>query len=136
MTKNKEINWFKRSNKVMFSWKKSEKTTKNSVFVSKEFSTRVKTSLAHVIAWLIPAASKPLIMKSFWCFRWLHISKIHRALKMFQITQFEGYFNVARCNSVWQLFANSISIPSVELVWDKFICWLIDANIQRLETCS
>ena len=55
------------------------------------------------------------------------------SMKRFQITQFEGYFNIARCNSVWQLFANSISIPCVELVWDKFLCWLIDANIQRLE---
>ena len=55
------------------------------------------------------------------------------SMKRFQITQFEGYFNIARCNSVWQLFANSISIPCVELVWDKFLCWLIDANIQKLE---
>ena len=55
------------------------------------------------------------------------------SMKRFQITQFEGYFNIARCNSVWQLFANSISIPCIELVWDKFLCWLIDANIQKLE---
>ena len=55
------------------------------------------------------------------------------SMKRFQITQFEGYFNIARYNSVRQLFANSISIPCVELVWDKFLCWLIDANIQRLE---
>ena len=55
------------------------------------------------------------------------------SMKKFQITQFEGYFNIIRCNSVWQLFVNSISIPCVELVWDKFLCWLIDANIQRLE---
>ena len=55
------------------------------------------------------------------------------SMKRFQITQFEGYFNIARYNSVWQLFANSIRIPSVELVWDKFLCWLIDAKIQRLE---
>ena len=64
--------------------KKKRKNTKNSVVVSIEFSTRVKTSLAHMIAWLIPAASKPLIMKSFWCFRWLHVSKIHRAWKGFK----------------------------------------------------
>ena len=31
------------------------------------------------------------------------------------------------------VFGNSISIPCVELVWDKFLCWLIDANIQKLE---
>ena len=55
------------------------------------------------------------------------------SMKRFQITQFEGYFNIARYNSVWQLFANSIRIPIVELVWDKFLCWLIDAKIQRLE---
>ena len=56
------------------------------------------------------------------------------SMKRFQITQFEGYFNIARCNSVWQLFANSISIPCVELVWDKFLCWLIDANIPRFNS--
>ena len=55
------------------------------------------------------------------------------SMKRFQITQFEGYFNIARCSSVWQLFVNSISISCVELVWDKFLCWLIDANIQRLK---
>ena len=52
-------------------------------------------------------------------------------MRRFQITQFEGYFNIARSNFVWQLFANSISIPCVELVWDKILCWL--TNIQRLE---
>ena len=55
------------------------------------------------------------------------------SMKRFQITQFEGYFNIARCNSVWQLFANSISIQCVVLAWDKFLCCLIDANIQRPE---
>ena len=57
------------------------------------------------------------------------------SMKRFQITQFEGYFNfnITRYIFVWQLFANSISILCVELVWDKLLCWLIDANIQRLE---
>ena len=55
------------------------------------------------------------------------------SMKRFQITHFEGYFNIARCNSVWELFVNFISIPCVEPVWDKFLYWLIDANIQRLE---
>ena len=55
------------------------------------------------------------------------------SMKKFQMTQLEGYFNITRYNSIWQLFANSISIPCVELVWDKFLCWLIDGNIQRLE---
>ena len=55
------------------------------------------------------------------------------SMKRFQITQFEEYFNIARCNSNWQLLANYTSIPCVELVWEKFLCWLIDANIQRLE---
>ena len=68
----------------MFSWKKSEKTTKNSVAVSKGFPARVKISSAHVIASLIPAASKPLIMKSFWCLRWLHVLKIHQAWRGFK----------------------------------------------------
>ena len=68
----------------MFSWKKSEKTTKNSAAVSKGFPTRVRISFAHVIASLIPAASKPLIMKSFWCLRWLHVSKIHQAWRGFK----------------------------------------------------
>ena len=52
--------------------KKSEKTAANSVVVSvhlKGFSTRLKTSFAHVIASLIPTASKPLIMESFWFLR-------------------------------------------------------------------
>ena len=40
---------------------KKRKTTKNYV--------DVKTPFAHVIASLFPAASKPLIMKSFWCLR-------------------------------------------------------------------
>ena len=55
------------------------------------------------------------------------------SMKIFQITQFEGNFNIARCNSVWQLLANYVSTPCIELVRDKFLCWLIDANIQRLE---
>ena len=123
-----------------------------------------------MIASLILAASKPLIMESFWRFpvdtgRKLNVHKTFRrrpgrllnvlctfnlrpasywvemivclknppSLKRFQITQFEGDFNITRCSSIWQLFANSISIPCVKLVWDKFLCWLIDANIQRLE---
>ena len=50
----------------------------------KEFSTRVKTSFTHVIASLIHAASKALIMKSFWCLRWLYVSTIHRAWRGFK----------------------------------------------------
>ena len=45
------------------------------------------------------------------------------SMKRFQITQFEGYFKIARCNSVWQLLANPISIPCVEI--NFFIDWLM-----------
>ena len=55
------------------------------------------------------------------------------SMKRFQITQFEGYFSIAWCNFVWQMFANSNCILCIELVWDKYLCRLIDANIQRLE---
>ena len=64
--------------------KKTEKTTKNSVVVSKGFSTYVKTSFAHVIVSLIPAASRALIMESFWCLRWLYVSTINRAWRGFK----------------------------------------------------
>ena len=99
----------------------------------KGFSTRVKTTFTYVIASLFPAASKPLIMESFLVFEMIACLNSPPSMKRFQITQFEGYFYIARCNSVWQLFANAISILCVELVWDKFLCWLIGANIQMLE---
>ena len=66
----------------MFSWKKSEKATKNSVVVSvhrKVFYScedivctcdthdRPRWSLQH----------RNLLMESFWCLRWLHVSTIH-----------------------------------------------------------
>ena len=51
---------------------------------SKGFSTRVKTSFAHVVASLIHAASKPLIMESFWRLRWLYVSSIHRTWRGFK----------------------------------------------------
>ena len=51
---------------------------------SKWFSSHVKISFAHVIASLIPAASKPLIMESFCCLRWLDVSTIHRAWRCFK----------------------------------------------------
>ena len=38
----------------------------------------MKALFVHVIALLIPAAMKPLIMESFWCLRWLYVSTIHR----------------------------------------------------------
>ena len=70
----------------MFSWKKRKNYEKFCYCLcsSKGFSTRVKTSFAHVIASLIPAASKPLIMESFWCLRWLYVSTIHRAWRGFK----------------------------------------------------
>ena len=95
----------------------------------KEFSTRVKTSFTHVIASLIHAASKPLIMKSFWCLRWLYVSTIHRAWRGFKLLIARDTLTSPDAT----VFDNSISIPCVELVWDKFLCWLIDANIQKLE---
>ena len=51
---------------------------------SKAFSIHVKISFAHPIASLWPASSKPLIMESFWCLRWLYISTIHRAWRGFK----------------------------------------------------
>ena len=44
------------------------------------------------------------------------------SMKKFQITQFDGYFNIARCNSVAQLFPNAVSLPCMKLVSDKFLC--------------
>ena len=67
--------------------KSKKKTATNVVVVSvhlKGFSTRLKTSFAHVIASLIPTALKPLIMESFWFLRWLCVSTIHRAWRSFK----------------------------------------------------
>ena len=67
--------------------KKRENTTKNSVCCLgplKGFSTRVKTSFAHVIVSLILAAYKHLIMESFWCLRWFYVSTIHRVWRGFK----------------------------------------------------
>ena len=54
-------------------------------------------------------------------------------VKRFQIAQFKGYFYTTRRDSVWQLFAYSINISSVELVWNESFCCLIYAHIYRLK---
>ena len=115
--------------------KKSEKTIKNSTVAS-------VNPKGFLLMWSIvctcDSLADPCSIETFdngiiLVFEMIVCLNNPPSMKRFQITQFEGYFNIARCNSVWQLFANSISIPCVELVWDKFLCWLIDANIQRLE---
>ena len=133
--KNKKVNLFKRSNKVMFSWKKAKKLIKVlllSLFIEMVFY------LSEDIVCTCHSLNDPCNIETFHngiilVFEIIVCLNNPPSMKKFQITQFEGYFNIAKCNSVWQLFANSISIPCLELVWDKFICWLVDANIQRLE---
>ena len=132
--KNKKFNWFKRSNKVMF-YKKAKKLPKImllSLFIERVFY------LFEDIFCTCDSLAEPCSIKTFdngiiLVFEMIVYLNNPPRMKRFQITQFEGYFNIARCISVWQLFANSISIPWVELVWDKFLCWLTGANIQKLE---
>ena len=134
-TKNKKVNWFKRSNKVILSWKKVKKILKimllslfiERVFYSCEDIVCACDKLADLCS--IETFDSGIIL----VFEMIVCLNNPQSMKRFQITQFEGYFNVARCNSVWQLFANSISMPCVERVLDKFLCRLIDSNIQRLE---
>ena len=118
----------------MFSWKKSEETTKNSVVAL--FIERFFYSFEDIV-FTCDSFADPCSIETFdngiiLAFEMTVCHNDTPNMKWFQITQFEGYFNIARCNSLWQ-FVNSIRIPCVELVWDKLFCWLIDANIQRLE---
>ena len=134
-TKNKKVSWFKRSNKVILSWKKVKKILKimllslfiERVFYSCEDIVCACDKLADLCS--IETFDSGIIL----VFEMIVCLNNPQSMKRFQITQFEGYFNIARCNSVWQLFANSISMPCVERVLDKFLCRLIDSNIQSLE---
>ena len=133
--KNNKVYWLKISNKVMFSWKESGKTTKNSVAVSVH---RKGFYSCEDIVCTCDSLADPCSIKTFdngiiLVFEMILYLKNLPTMKRIQITQFEGYFDIARCNSVWQLFPNSISIPCVERFLDKLFCWLIDANIERLE---
>ena len=119
----------------MFSWKKRKKLL--NILLLSLFIERVFFSCEDVVC-TCDSLGDPCSIETFdngiiLVFEIIVCLNNPPNMKRFQITQFEGYFNIAKCNSVWQLFANSISIPCVELVWDKFLCWLIDANIQRLE---
>ena len=119
----------------MFSWKKAKKLLK--ILLLSLFIERVFCSCEDMVC-TCDSLADPSSIETFdngiiLVFEMIVCLNNPPSMKRFQITQFEGYFNIARYNSVWQLFANSIRIPSVELVWDKFLCWLIDAKIQRLE---
>ena len=132
--KNKKVNWFKRSNKV-FMKKKAKKLLKIlllSLFIERVFYScedNVYTCDSLTVPCSIETFDNGIIL----VFGMIVCLNNPPSMKRFQITQFEEYFYIARCNSVWQLFANAISILCVELVWDKFLCWLIGANIQMLE---
>ena len=119
----------------MFSWKKRKKLL--NILLLSLFIERVFFSCEDVVC-TCDSLADPCSIETFdngiiLVFEMIVCLNNPPSMKRFQITQFEGYFNIAWCNSVWQLFVNSISILCVELVWDKFLCWLIDANIQRLE---
>ena len=48
------------------------------------------------------------------------------SMKKFQITQFEGYFNIARCNSVWQLLLTLSAYHALNLFEINFFAdWLM-----------
>ena len=119
----------------MFSWKKAKKLAK--ILLLPLFIERV-FYLCKDIVCRCDTLADPCSIETFdngiiLAFEMIACLNNSPSMKRFQITQFEGYFNIIRCNSVWKLFVNSISIPGVELVWDKFLCWWIDANIQRLQ---
>ena len=119
----------------MFSWKKAKKLAK--ILLLPLFIERV-FYLCKDIVCRCDTLADPCSIETFdngiiLAFEMIACLNNSPSMKRFQITQFEGYFNIIRCNSVWKLFVNSISIPCVELVWDKFLCWWIDANIQRLQ---
>ena len=66
----------------MFSFKAMNKNKINNykacyLCSSKQFSTLVKTSFANLIASVIPATLKPLIMESFRFLRWVYVSRVH-----------------------------------------------------------
>ena len=119
----------------MFSWKKRKKLL--NILLLSLFIERVFFSCEDIVC-TCDSLADPCSIETFdngiiLVFEMIVCLNNPPSMKRFQITQFEGYFNIARCNSVWQLFANSISIPCLELVWDRFLCWFIDGNIQRLE---
>ena len=119
----------------MFSWKKAKKLLKT--LLLSPFTERIFYSCEDIVctcdSLIDPCSIETFDSGIISVFEMIACPNNPPNMKRFQITQFEGYFNIAKCNSVWQLFANSISIPCVELVWDKFLCWLTNANIQRLE---
>ena len=130
--KNKKGNWFKSSNKVMFSWRKKKKKKKTvkkllKIFLLSLFIERV-FYLCEDIVCTCDSLADACSIETFdngiiLVFEMIVCLNNPSSMERFQITQFEGYFNIAKCNSVWQLFANSISIPYIKLVWDKFLCF-------------
>ena len=85
---------------------------------SKGFLTPVKTLFAYLIAPVIPAASKPLIMESF-CF--LRSNSVLLAWGGYKSHTWRDTFT----SSFAIPFAHCISIPCVEFVVNEFFCCLI-----------
>ena len=68
-----------------------------SLFIKRVFYS-CEDIVGIIIVGIIPAASKPLII--ILVFEMIVCLNNPPSMKRFQITQFGGYFNIARCNAV------------------------------------
>ena len=112
----------------MFSWKKEKKLLK--ILLLSLFIERVFYSCEDIIC-RCDSLTDPCSIGTFdngiiLVFEMIVCLNNPPSMKRFQITQFEGYFNIARCNSVWQLLLTLSAYHALNLFEINFFAdWLM-----------